>query len=169
MELQLTGSPVRDVQHMLNVLSFSHPAIPRLVEDGVFGERTLEGVMIFQRDFALPVTGVVDYDTWLALRVQTDLIAQRAGAPIPLQIISPQYTPTASGTPEWEFVRTILTSLSSILNNFPNTPASDSENIRQIQRLAQLPVTGVLDRPTWGILVRLYHALVVRGALSGAG
>lgn len=169
MELQLTGSPVRDVQHMLNVLSFSHTAIPRLVEDGVFGERTLEGVMIFQRDFALPVTGVVDYDTWLALRVQTDLIAQRDGAPIPLQIISPQYTPTASGTPEWEFVRTILTSLSSILNNFPNTPASDSENIRQIQRLAQLPVTGVLDRPTWGILVRLYHALVVRGALSGAG
>ena len=169
MELQLTGSPVRDVQHMLNVLSFSHPAIPRLVEDGVFGERTLEGVMIFQRDFALPVTGVVDYDTWLALRVQTDLIAQRDGAPIPLQIISPQYPPTASGTPEWEFVRTILTSLSSILNNFPNTPASDSENIRQIQRLAQLPVTGVLDRPTWGILVRLYHALVVRGALSGAG
>ena len=169
MELQLTGSPVRDVQHMLNVLSFSHPAIPRLVEDGVFGERTLEGVMIFQRDFALPVTGVVDYDTWLALRVQTDLIAQRDGAPIPLQIISPQYTPTASGTPEWEFVRTILTSLSSILNNFPNTPASDSENIRQIQRLAQLPVTGVLDRPTWGILVRLYHALVVREALSGAG
>ncbi|HIT24826.1 MAG TPA: peptidoglycan-binding protein [Candidatus Enterenecus avicola] len=169
MELQLTGSPVRDVQHMLNVLSFSHPAIPRLVEDGVFGERTLEGVMIFQRDFALPVTGVVDYDTWLALRVQTDLIAQRDGAPIPLQIISPQYTPTASGTPEWEFVRTILTSLSSILTNFPNTPASDSENIRQIQRLAQLPVTGVLDRPTWGILVRLYHALVVRGALSGAG
>ena len=169
MELQLTGSPVRDVQHMLNVLSFSHPAIPRLVEDGVFGERTLEGVMIFQRDFALPVTGVVDYDTWLALRVQTDLIAQRDGAPIPLQIISPQYTPTASGTPEWEFVRTILTSLSSILNNFPNTPASDSENIRQIQRLAQLPVPGVLDRPTWGMLVRLYHALVVRGALSGAG
>ena len=169
MELQLTGSPVRDVQHMLNVLSFSHTAIPRLVEDGVFGERTLEGVMIFQRDFALPVTGVVDYDTWLALRVQTDLIAQRDGAPIPLQIISPQYTPTASGTPEWEFVRTILTSLSSILNNFPNTPASDSENIRQIQRLAQLPVTGVLDRPTWDILVRLYHALVVRGALSGAG
>ena len=169
MELQLTGSPVRDVQHMLNVLSFSHPAIPRLVEDGVFGERTLEGVMIFQRDFALPVTGVVDYDTWLALRVQTDLIAQRDGAPIPLQIISPQYTPTASGTPEWEFVRTILTSLSSILNNFPNTPASDSENIRQIQRLAQLPVTGVLDRPTWDILVRLYHALVVRRALSGAG
>ena len=169
MKLQLTGSPVRDVQHMLNVLSFSHPAIPRLVEDGVFGERTLEGVMIFQRDFALPVTGVVDYDTWLALRVQTDLIAQRDGTPIPLQIISPQYTPTASGTPEWEFVRTILTSLSSILNNFPNTPASDSENIRQLQRLAQLPVTGVLDRPTWGILVRLYHALVVRGALSGGG
>ena len=90
MQLNLTGSPVRDIQHMLNILSLSHPAIPRLVEDGVFGERTLEAVMVFQRDFALPVTGRVDYETWLALRVQTDLIALQEGAPTPLQCISPQ-------------------------------------------------------------------------------
>ncbi|NJE73918.1 peptidoglycan-binding protein, partial [Pseudoflavonifractor sp. SW1122] len=41
MELNLTGAPVRDIQHMLNVISTTHPALPRLVEDGVFGERTL--------------------------------------------------------------------------------------------------------------------------------
>ncbi len=168
MELQLTGSPVRDIQHMLNVLSFTHPAIPRLVEDGVFGERTLEAVMIFQRDFGLPVTGVVDYETWLALRVQTDLIALQNGIPTPLQIISPQYVPSPSGTPEWAFVRTIFSALAPTLNNFQDSPGADSENIKQLQGLAQLPVTGVLDRPTWSILVRLYHALVVRGALSGA-
>ncbi len=167
MELQLTGAPVRDIQHMLNLISLTHPAIPRLVEDGVFGERTLEAVMIFQRDFGLPVTGVVDYATWLALRVQADLIAQRDGAPVPLQIISPQYTASPSGSPEWNFVRTVLDSLSHILNNFQSSPQSDTENIKQLQALAQLPVTGELDRPTWSILVRLYHALVVRGALAG--
>lgn len=168
MELQLTGSPVRDVQHMLNLISLTHPALPRLVEDGVFGERTLEAVMIFQRDFGLPVTGVVDYTTWLALRVQADLIALRDGTPIPLQIISPQYTPSPSGSPEWAFVRTILAALSPILNNFQDSPVSDTENIQQLQHLAGLPVTGVLDRPTWSILVRLYHTLVVRDALAAA-
>ena len=168
MELNLTGAPVRDIQHMLNLLSLTHPAIPRLVEDGVFGERTLEAVMIFQRDFSLPVTGEVDYDTWLALRVQADLIAQRDGAPIPLQIISPQYTPSPTGSQEWAFVRTILAALAPLLNNFQESPATDTENLKLLQELAQLPVTGVLDRPTWSMLVRLYHALVVRGALAAA-
>ncbi|OUN25047.1 peptidoglycan-binding protein [Pseudoflavonifractor sp. An85] len=166
MELNLTGAPVRDVQHMLNVISLTHPALPRLVEDGVFGERTLEAVMIFQRDFGLPVTGEVDYATWLALRVQADLIALRDGAPTPLQIISPQFVPTPTGSPEWAFVRTIFSALSSTLNNFQQDPAADTENLKLLQELAQLPVTGTLDRPTWSILVRLYHALVVRKALS---
>lgn len=166
MELKLTGAPVRDVQHMLNLISLTHPAIPRLVEDGVFGERTLEAVMIFQRDFGLPVTGVVDYATWLALRVQADLIALRDGAPTPLQIISPQYVPGPTGTAEWTFVRTVFAALSTILTNFPTNSSDDTENIKQLQALAQLPVTGILDRPTWSILVRLYHTLVVRGALS---
>lgn len=165
MELNLTGAPVRDVQHMLNVISLTHPALPRLVEDGVFGERTLEAVMIFQRDFGLPVTGEVDYATWLALRVQADLIALRDGAPTPLQIISPQFAPTPAGSPEWAFVRTIFSALSPILNNFEPSPTTDTENLKLLQELAQLPVTGTLDRPTWSILVRLYHALVVRGAL----
>ena len=168
MELNLTGAPVRDVQHMLNVISLTHSAIPRLVEDGVFGERTLEAVMIFQRDFGLPVTGVVDYATWLALRVQADLIAQRDGAPVPLQIISPQYAPSPTGTPEWAFVRTIFFFFFPILTNFQESPSDDTENLKRLQSLAQLPVTGVLDRPTWSMLVRLYHALVVRGALSSS-
>ena len=100
MELNLTGAPVRDIQHMLNVISATHPALPRLVEDGVFGERTLEGVMIFQRDFGLPVTGIVDYDTWLALRVQSELIQRRDGIPPSPPIIPPHPAPYPSGTPD---------------------------------------------------------------------
>ena len=74
--------------------------------------------------------------------------------------------PSPANTPEWTFVPTILDALSPILTNFSNASASDAEHIRHLQELAQLPVTGLLDRPTWSILVRLYHALVVRGALS---
>ena len=36
-------------------------------------------------------------------------------------------------------------------------------NIRVIQGLAGLPVTGVMDRATWSFLVQLYQALITRG------
>ena len=72
---------IRNLQHMLGQLSRRHTQLPRLVETGVFDELTLEAVMIFQRDFGLPVTGVVDHDSWYAVvaAYQKDLL--HFGAP----------------------------------------------------------------------------------------
>ena len=52
---------------MLNRLSLRYDFLPALVPDGVFGERTLEAVMLFQRELHPPVTGVVDRETWQAI------------------------------------------------------------------------------------------------------
>ena len=41
--------------------------IPRLVEDGIYGERTERSVRVFQEIFYLPVTGVVNFPTWYKL------------------------------------------------------------------------------------------------------
>ena len=60
--------PVRRLQEMLHMLSLTYPQLPPLKADGIFGEHTLEAVMIFQRDFHPPVTGVVDRATWQAIR-----------------------------------------------------------------------------------------------------
>lgn len=62
-----TGVPVRSLQTMLRELSFHYPVIPRLIPDGIFGEHTLEAVMLFQREFHPPVTGQVDHGTWDAV------------------------------------------------------------------------------------------------------
>lgn len=55
---------VRTIQNQLNAISNSYPAIPKVAEDGVFGEGTAEAVRTFQRVFGLPQTGVVDFKTW---------------------------------------------------------------------------------------------------------
>lgn len=59
-----TGDKVRQMQEQLARISKSYPAIPRIRPDGVYGQDTREAVEVFQSVFGLPVTGVVDYNTW---------------------------------------------------------------------------------------------------------
>lgn len=39
-------------------------AIPAIVPDGIYGPKTKAAVEKFQAVFGLPVSGVVDYNTW---------------------------------------------------------------------------------------------------------
>lgn len=59
-----TGDKVRQMQEQLARISKSYPAIPTIRPDGVYGQDTREAVEVFQSVFGLPVTGVVDYNTW---------------------------------------------------------------------------------------------------------
>lgn len=58
------GEYVSVIQNQLNAISKSYPAIPKLVEDGVFGAGTERAVKKFQEIFQIPVTGEVNFPTW---------------------------------------------------------------------------------------------------------
>ena len=169
-ETEMTGQPVRSLQYMLDQLAIHNPKLVRLAIDGVFGERTLEAVMVFQREYHDPVTGVVDLGTWDAIRQAYIKIELLYGIPPALNVL-PNGGYTADEGEESEpliIVQAMFVSLTKKVSNFKsceingcndgNTPA----NIRTIQGLAGLPVTGVLDRATWSFLVQLYQALVTR-------
>ena len=59
-----TGDKVRQIQEELARISRSYPAIPAITPDGIYGSATREAVEKFQQIFGLPVTGVIDYQTW---------------------------------------------------------------------------------------------------------
>lgn len=61
------GIRVEQLQYMLRVLSSYIPEIPLLTVDGIFGSQTKSAVLAAQRRFELPMTGVVNYDTWEAI------------------------------------------------------------------------------------------------------
>ena len=170
-ETEMSSQPVRSLQYMLNQLAIHDPKLIRLAVDGVFGERTLEAVMVFQREYHDPVTGVVDLGTWDAIRQAYIRIELLYGIPPALNVL-PNGGYTADEGEEGEpviIVQAMFVSLAKKITNFKpceingcndgNTPA----NIRVVQGLAGLPVTGVLDRATWSFLVQLYQALVTRG------
>lgn len=63
-----TGPSVVTLQVMLNRISQSYPAIPKLAQvDGIFGARTEASVRKFQEVFNLLVDGIVGRATWYAL------------------------------------------------------------------------------------------------------
>lgn len=170
-EAEMTGQPVRSLQYMLDQLAIHDPKLVRLAVDGVFGERTLEAVMVFQREYHEPVTGVVNLDTWEAIREAYFRAELYYGAPPPLNVL-PNGSYTADEGAESEpmlIVQAMFVSLSKKMTNFQPckmNSCNDGEthtNIRVVQGLAGLPVTGVLDRATWSFLVQLYQALVTRG------
>lgn len=55
---------VYQMQQQLARIAKSYPAIPVIVPDGIYGNKTREAVEKFQSVFGLPVTGIVDYNTW---------------------------------------------------------------------------------------------------------
>lgn len=59
-----TGSKILQMQQQLNVISNAYPLIPKIVEDGIYGEKTADAVKTFQKIFGLPQTGVTDFPTW---------------------------------------------------------------------------------------------------------
>lgn len=59
-----SGPKVLQLQHQLNTISDVYTAIPKIAEDGIYGEGTAAAVSAFQRLFNLPVTGVTNFATW---------------------------------------------------------------------------------------------------------
>ncbi|NLJ58481.1 MAG: spore cortex-lytic protein [Tissierellia bacterium] len=63
-----SGIDVFRMQHSLRRISRNFPLIPRLEVTGFFDLTTEIAVEIFQEVFDLPITGVVDEDTWYRIR-----------------------------------------------------------------------------------------------------
>lgn len=166
-------NPVQSLQHMLNHLARTIETIPRLAETGTFDEATLEAVMIFQRDFNLPVTGIVDQTTWDAI---TSLYYQNLFqfGPPPLLSVFPNGTNIVGETEraaELFIAQAMLSELYKVISNFEmveqngiNSNAT-LNNLKAIQLLAGLPDSGSLDRATWAVLAALYRTLITRRAM----
>lgn len=168
------GQPVRSLQTMLRALSFTYEFLPRLTPDGVFGEQTLEAVMLFQREFFPPVTGRVDQATWdaIAAAYRKSIALQKssfpfAGYPGPNKTIYPGEDSTYL-----RLLQSMFQTLAQTLTGVEAGPVSGSydvptgRNIRWAQRAAGQPENGVLDQACWDTVNRLYRLFVSKPKLK---
>ena len=171
---QLIGQPVRSLQTMLRALSFTYGFLPRLTPDGVFGERTLEAVMLFQREFYPPVTGQVDQGTWDAIAALYRLTRSRL-TPVPSRSFpGPDFT-VAPGerSVHLHVVQAMFSGLARMLTGIRPSGTSGlhdeatQQNLKWIQRLNRRPETGALDVESWNTLSRLYTMFVPNAQSPG--
>ena len=177
MEQELLAQPVRGLQYMLRQLARRYPLLPELAVDGVFGEQTLEAVMRFQRAFQGKVTGVVDRATWNAIRELWLAAEAEQAPPRPLRAfpgeggrVEPGESPDFLGVPQamFQMLARQFSGIAAHPVNGVHSPAS-ADKVRWIQRAAGQRETGVLDKPAWEMLSRLYEAFVVKDQARAGG
>ena len=171
LEEEMLSNPVRSLQYMLRRLSGKYSFLPSLAVDGLFGERTLEAVMLFQRELAPPVTGVVDQRTWNAIRDEWIRLERESAPPRSVRIFPGegyQVRPGDSGSamilPQTMF-QLLRQRLEGIAQGEADGQHGDAsvQNTLWIQNLAQLEETGIMDQQTWDMLSRLYELFITAG------
>ena len=169
LERELLSRPVRALQYMLGRLALVYDFMPTVAESGVFDENTLEAVMRFQREFAPPVTGVVDRRTWQAIWGKYEQAQEKLDPPRPVRAFPGNGKRAEAG--EWkEYMALPQTMFQSLAHYFNGIVPSNQgglhdrnsvENVRWLQSRAGLSPTGIMDQSTWNALSRLYEIFVV--------
>lgn len=169
LEREVLAQPVKALQHMLMRLSQVYDALPTVAESGRYDENTLEAVLRFQKEFAPPVTGVVDRRTWHEILEQWELAEEKLAPPRPVRAFPGNGKQAQPG--EWKeymaLPQIMFRSLSRYFEGIEpaQTDGSHGEesvrNVRWLQQAADLNPTGIMDQPTWNILSRLYEIFVI--------
>lgn len=158
------SQPVRSLQTMLRIIAQEDEQQPSLVPDGIYGNQTSTAVSIFQRNHALPVTGVTDQLTWEAIVAAYEPAVTRIGSAQPVELIlhPGQVIRRGQQEPNLYIVQAMLTVLSQIYSSI--TPPSQNGILDEataaalegFQSLSGLPETGELDKVTWKHLALHY-------------
>ncbi|MDR1638578.1 MAG: peptidoglycan-binding protein [Clostridiales bacterium] len=155
------GEDVLLLQKMLNQLSVYYPQVPRISEDGVFGNGTKGAVQAFQYVFGLDADGIVGPATWNA-------IAEKY-AGISGSTQKPSYPGYALNTgASGEEVRLVQNYINALSVRYPSIPrisvdgiygTGTKEAVRAFQRLFSLTADGIVGPSTWKVLVDQYYAV----------
>lgn len=158
------AQPVRSLQTMLRIIAQEDERQPSLIPDGIYGNQTTAAVAAFQRNHALPVTGITDQDTWEQIVAVYEPAFIRVGPAQPLEIILDPGKVIRRGDqePNVYILQAVLIVLSEAYSSI--TPPgmngildeATAAALEAFQELSGLPVTGELDKVTWKQLALHY-------------
>lgn len=158
------GQPIRSLQTMLRIIAHADAGLPRIVPDGIYGPNTAQAVRAFQRQYALPVTGETDQETWSRI---VEVYTAQSPSVLPAVPVAIRWTPNrtlAAGSRNSHLflIQSMLQALTRFYANAPvlrTTGVHDAPSVaavKWLQKLAALPQTGEIDQTTWAYLSGLY-------------
>lgn len=159
---------IREIQELLRSLEIAKNGYSDVPIDGIFGPKTGDAVMAFQRAHGLAPTGVADRVTFYRIVEEYSVLAAKDVLTIPIKGF-----PTAAGFAfrlgdagdGVAFLNIMLRTLSDTFGNIPKP--SDSRDytdatasaVAVMQTALGLAPTGVTNRQTWNGITGLYNDL----------
>ena len=169
---------IQAVQYFLNVLSAYYDSIPSVDINGILDTQTRTAIMEFQKVFSLPITGLVDEQTWNAMYDAVLGILQTlppSALALPALLWPGITYQVGSEGPGVYILQQYLAYIGSVLEGVsPTQPdgifgPETEEAVRTFQDFFGIDVTGVVDQYTWDRIVLIYRNLRFgnTGNLSG--
>ncbi len=158
------------LQYFLNVMSAFYNTIPSINMSGYFGPETRNAIMEFQRTMHLPVTGIVDKNTWDTLYNNVlGVVATLKPSTTRLPIINyPQIIyKRGMGTDQpgvfviqqmLAYISTVVPSVTFLPYNLIDGefgPVTESA-VKTFQKTYGLEPNGIVDEATWNKLLDVY-------------
>lgn len=159
---------IQVVQYFLNVLSAYYSSIPTVDINGVLDTHTRSSIMEFQREFNIPITGIVDEQTWNTMSSSVIGILETLppnAIALPALLWPGITYQLGSQSPGVYLIQQYLTYIASVLEGIPPTDPDGffgpitEQSVRQFQEYFGINVTGVVDRYTWDRIVLIYRNL----------
>ncbi len=168
LQLGSRGESVRVLQYFLSYVAAFNEFIPNVTVDGIFGEKTRESVLAFQRNHNLEATGIVDEKTWNEIYADYRSII----ANIPIEVAFP-LTQTYPGFElkqgmRGDSVKAIQEYLNYIALFFKNVPTvapsgyfgpSTTTAVRRFQNEFGLKTDGIVNEETFNEITTVYTDL----------
>lgn len=167
-----SGIATRTLQYYLSIIAYFNGNLEPVPLTGFFDSATVAAVERFQGFYGLPVTGIVDTDTWNVIsRIYTETVAALpAGYQGNRAKLYPGYF--LSEGMRGENITDLQTYLNLIGRNIPEIPeipitgffgSQTRDAVSRFQELFGIPVSGAVGPVTWYAIAREYDALNING------
>lgn len=164
---EIREAAIRNLQRYLRRLSYEAEwSILPIPVDGIFEGRTEEALSAFQAGAGLPVTGIADEDTYLALFNEYQRLTRKDQS-VPIDFfpsIPPNYEAVEGEESSFvSLLQFMLSELTVIYDAYEPPPLSGYydeatiEAVLRFQRIHDLPLTGRVDRLTFNRLSEEYR------------
>jgi peptidoglycan hydrolase-like protein with peptidoglycan-binding domain len=173
-----SGITVFRMQHSLNRISRNYPAIPVVPINGYYGEETEAAVRAFQEAFDLPVTGVVDSDTWYLIRriyVAVTRLAELTTEGLLINELIQLYSNVlleGDTRPVTTLLQYFLNLMSQQNPDIPAVPVTGhfgpetTISVTAFQNAMNIPPSGIVTQETWNALYRIVFPILVNTPLE---
>lgn len=165
----ISGIPVTTLQYYLSILAYFNGALSPVIRSGYYGPETVQAVERFQTFYNLPVTGVVDQNTWNVIsQAYIDTVsALPSGYSGENAKLYPGYFLTRGMRSEdVRDLQTYIDLIGQNINEIPTLPQTgfygeQTENaVRIFQRLFGITESGAVGPVTWATIAQQYDYFI---------